>query len=409
MRGKTVAELLKGPRPLALHFSNSQVIWAGAGQNPVSALEKSNWHPDLLERAQDLLSELKASGDTSAFEDAVRAKAQARKETFLAGINSYLSNDYVRAESNATICFELGSARLLDFGGDGEPILMVPSLINPHYILDLMPGRSLAEFLKSQGYRPYLLNWGAPGDSEKHFGLEDYICDRLLPVLEHVVKSAGGAVPLVGYCMGGTLSAAVTAITGGLVSKLVLLAAPWDFETEKPHAGRKYVPEMISHINSLPETGTVAVDVLQTFFTSVDPTLNDRKFRSYAAGKYKAEAAEFFSAMEVWANNSEPLARRAAEECMLYWYKNNDTMHGRWSIRSKTVALCQIDCPVWVAAPKADRLVPQESAFAMVSQLRSATKHAPPSGHIGMVVGDRAKEGLWKPMVKWLEETKGAA
>jgi polyhydroxyalkanoate synthase len=26
----------------------------------------------------------------------------------------------------------------------------------------------------------------------------------------------------------------------------------------------------------------------------------------------------------------------------------------------------------------------------------------PPSGHIGMVVGSRAEEGLWRPLADWL-------
>ncbi len=31
------------------------------------------------------------------------------------------------------------------------PLLMVPSMINRHYILDLLPGRSLVEYLLSRG------------------------------------------------------------------------------------------------------------------------------------------------------------------------------------------------------------------------------------------------------------------
>src|SRR2546421_5876953 len=44
------------------------------------------------------------------------------------------------------------------------PILLVYALINQPYILDLMPGKSLVEYLVSQGFDVYLLDWGIPGD-----------------------------------------------------------------------------------------------------------------------------------------------------------------------------------------------------------------------------------------------------
>jgi len=394
---------IKGPRPLSLHFSNSQVIWGAAGESAGAALEAGHWHKDIADVAVLLRTRLAHSGGHDRFDQIVREKANARKETFLSGINEYLSRDYDRRPSEAHVCMELGGVQVQDFGGAGAPILMVPSLINPHYILDLMPGRSLAAYLKMQGYRPYLVKWGEPGEEEIHFGLDDYICKRLMPVLDFLTETAGGRVPVIGYCMGGTLSTALAARTSEQVSKLALLAAPWDFATEHPHAGRKFVPAMIKHMKNVPGVGTIGVDMLQTFFASVDPTLNDRKFRSYAAGKYQGEQADFFSAMEVWANNGAPLARKVAEQCLKGWYVDNDTMEERWTVAGEPVRLADIDCPVWIAAPEGDRLVPQESAFAMLTRLKDGTSHAPPSGHIGMVVGDRAEAGLWEPLCEWLE------
>lgn len=403
-----MSKLVKGPRPLALHFSNSQVIWTAAGEGVEKSLRAGLWHPDLQHALKDMREQIGSHG-AEKFAAAVCRLAAGRRDQFLAGINQYLSKDYERAPTKASICHKVGSAELYDYGGSGKPILMVPSLINPYYILDLMPGRSVAAYLKEKGYRPFLLNWGAPEAEEQYFGMEAYITERFIPMLEHVAHFAGSAVPLLGYCMGGTLSTAVAARTSGLVSKLVLLAAPWDFETEKPHAGRKYVPQILKHLQTLPKASTVAVEMLQTFFASVDPTLNDRKFRSYAAGKYQGEEAEFFSAMEVWANNSAPLARRAAEDAMVHWYKNNETFHERWCVNGAAVKLVDIDCPVFVAAPPSDRLVPEESALSVAKKVRNAVSIAPPSGHIGMVVGNRAKEGLWRPMLKWLEENSDAA
>src|SRR5215472_18541943 len=44
------------------------------------------------------------------------------------------------------------------------PLLLVYALINRPYVLDLMPGNSLIEFLVGKGFDVYMLDWGTPGD-----------------------------------------------------------------------------------------------------------------------------------------------------------------------------------------------------------------------------------------------------
>ena len=44
------------------------------------------------------------------------------------------------------------------------PIFLVLPLINRAYILDLRPGASFVEFLLSEGFDVFLIDWGTPGD-----------------------------------------------------------------------------------------------------------------------------------------------------------------------------------------------------------------------------------------------------
>ena len=57
---------------------------------------------------------------------------------------------------------EAHGAALRDYGGEGRPVLFVPSLINPPNVLD-MGDRSLLRWLAGQGRRVLLLDWGWPG------------------------------------------------------------------------------------------------------------------------------------------------------------------------------------------------------------------------------------------------------
>src|SRR3989442_583011 len=75
-----------------------------------------------------------------------------------------------------------GSTLLLDYrksSKPGRPILVVPSLINRGYILDLLPERSFMAFLAGEGFRPFLVDWQSPGEAERRFDLGDYILGRL--------------------------------------------------------------------------------------------------------------------------------------------------------------------------------------------------------------------------------------
>jgi len=394
---------MKGPRPLSLHVSNSAITWDAVAENGSQFLASLQWHDNLEKDVTVLRQRLTALAvNTDRLDDVIASRAANRKNKFLSGVNSYLSHSHQPEEIKADSCFEVGRVKLHDYGGTGQPILMITSLINPNYIVDLMPGRSLVGFLKNAGYRPLLVNWGEPGPEERNFGLDQYIMKRLLPILNYAADIAGGPIPVIGYCMAGTLAVALAVQAPTQVSKLALLAAPWDFKADVPHPGRRYAAHALKHLSKLPEGATLSVDMLQSFFTSVDPTLSDRKFRRYAAGDYTGEKADFFSAMEVWANNSAPLASKVAQDCLQGWYQQNVTARHKWVIGGSVVRPADIVCPVWVASPKNDRLVPQESAFAVLKELRQAEKHEPPSGHIGMVVGDRAQEGLWEPLVKWL-------
>ena len=48
------------------------------------------------------------------------------------------------------------------------PLLLVFALMNRPYILDLRPGHSFVEFMVSQGYDVFLLDWGVPGLEDKN-------------------------------------------------------------------------------------------------------------------------------------------------------------------------------------------------------------------------------------------------
>ena len=89
------------------------------------------------------------------------------------------------------------------------PLLMIPPQINRHYVLDLAPGRSLAEFAVSQGIGVFMIVWRNPDSKLGHgkWGLNDYLAgaERANEVVKKITRS--DKINLLGLCAGGiTLS-----------------------------------------------------------------------------------------------------------------------------------------------------------------------------------------------------------
>src|SRR5262249_32300722 len=54
------------------------------------------------------------------------------------------------------------------------PLLIVPSVINKYYVIDIAPGRSLIEYLVGQGQQVFVISWRNPDARHRNWGLDAY-------------------------------------------------------------------------------------------------------------------------------------------------------------------------------------------------------------------------------------------
>lgn len=132
-------------------------------------------------------------------------------------------------------------ARLYRYVGERRlrvPVVMVYGVILQGYLLDLVPGTSLIEYLLEEGFDVYLLELGVPGVEERSLPFERYVVDYLPAGLEQVLSSSGAEeATLFGHCMGGTLSTLYLSWDPDApVRNLVLLAVPIDFRPDNLRA-----------------------------------------------------------------------------------------------------------------------------------------------------------------------------
>ena len=399
-----------GPRPLPLHLGTALMTWASSDaawrlSKPGSPSSKQD------SPVNDLLREI-AALDPQRFGAALQREIGRRMERMAEGVLAYRRNPVQRDLENPPSVWSEGNTRLLDYGTThkaarartARAVLVVPSLINRWEVLDLTAEKSLLRGMAAQGVRPYLVDWGTPDANERTFDLAAYI-GRLERALAFVARRARRAPAVMGYCMGGTMTVALTARQPRKVAKLALLAAPWDFHADK--AGHAFLLSMGPMLaDAADRIGELPVDILQTLFWSLDPWLAVKKFERFLRLEPASEGAREFVLLEDWINSGAPLAGPVARECLIGWYGDNLPGTGRWVVEGKRILPSRIARPSLVMIPSGDRIVPPLSAAALADPklgLKNVTRVDLPLGHIGMVVSGRARDLCWTPLIDWLK------
>jgi polyhydroxyalkanoate synthase len=357
----------------------------------------------VIERLRDLAVEIDAVGPNSVAA-ALDLEITQRAKYYLAGLEAYRGHPYRRSVEAPPVLWRQGTTRLLDYGGDtaGPVILVVPSLINRFYVLDLLPERSFLRHLAGRGLRPLVVDWGEPGSEERGFDLTDYVAGRLESAFEAALRLAGAPIGIVGYCMGGLFALALALRCPDETGCLALLATPWDFHAEPAQLARffgviaDYLPLLCD------DRGALSVEVIQSLFFMLDPFSAERKFTRFAALDPNGDKARAFVALEDWVNDGVPLAAAVARDCARSWYSDNEPARGLWQIGGETVDPKRLRSPALVVVPSRDRIVPPSSAEALAAALGGATVLRPPFGHVGMMSAAPAPETLWTEISVWL-------
>lgn len=311
----------------------------------------------------------------------------------LAGLRAYQAAERPAPPPPMPIVARAGRAMLRDYGGEGRPVIFVPSLINTHDVLDLLPDASLLRWLSTQGVRPLLVDWGSPTPDERDLSIGGHVETLLLPLIEAI----GPDAILAGYCLGGTMAIAAAAFRPP--AALVTIAAPWRF-AGFPDDSRKGLADLWEQARPGAEAmGLMPVEVLQTAFWRLDPRRTVEKFIAFGRAEKSAGATRLFVALEDWANGGAPLTLAAGREMAEDFFRDDLPGSGPWKVAGKAIDPAALACPLLDIVSSTDRIVPAASAVSGMGHGEAMTLGL---GHVGMIVGGRARSTLWQPLAQWL-------
>lgn len=317
------------------------------------------------------------------------AASPEKRAAALAGLAAYQRALRPAPRPEKPIVARAGRAVLRDYGGHGRPVVFVPSLINPPLVLDLARGNSLLRWLSRQGVRPLLVDWGTPTAAESSLDVNGHVEQLLLPLLQQLRRPP----VLAGYCLGGTMAiAAAQAIeTAGLVT----IAAPWHF------AGYGAALEGFATLwdqayPTCERLGLVPMEVLQAGFWQLDPRRTILKYERFGRLRAGDPEGRAFIALEDWANAGAPLTFGTGRQLFDDFLSADLPGRGRWEVAGAAVRPEALDLPMLSLVSTTDRIVPAASAA------RLGTVREMALGHVGMIVGGRARRAVWEPLAHWL-------
>jgi polyhydroxyalkanoate synthase len=285
------------------------------------------------------------------------------------------------------------------------PILVIYSLINRYYILDLMPGYSVIQNLLNQGFDIYATDWGTPSSYDKDLTLENYAEGYVGNALEEIKRMTGSEkVSLFGYCWGGIFALIYAATHPENVQALILHATPVDIKE-----GETIIENWTSHVNAdrlVQICGNVPGWMLNLAFLLRNPLEAVLKYpRYFSQPRSLDETAQFF-AIETWLYDSRPIVGEVYREIVNQIYKKNLLIRNKMRVAGKPVDLTNVKMPILNIVGEKDDLVPPRASRPIIDAVASKDKKSIefPTGHVGLCISKEAHEKLWPEVGSWLAQ-----
>ena len=301
------------------------------------------------------------------------------------------------------------------------PLLIVPPWINKFYILDLREKNSFIRWAVGQGLTVFVISWVNPDAQLANKSFSDYMLEGPVDAIEQVRKITGEkSVNMIGYCLGGTLTAATLA-----------------YLTSKKQQDKVKSVTFFTTLIDFAEAGELEVFIDEEQLAALETKMNER---GYLEGSEMATTFNMLRANDlIWSFvvNNYLMGKDPFPFDLLFW--NGDStrmpaaMHSFYlrnmylenkliqpngiKLAGTPIDLTTVKTPTFVLSTREDHIAPWKATYAAVNTYSGPVKFClAGSGHIAGVVNppnpDKPKYGYWtynrkvKDPDAWLEKAE---
>ncbi len=288
------------------------------------------------------------------------------------------------------------------------PILIIYALINKPFILDLQPDRSVVRRLLEAGFDVYMIDWNEPSRLDQHLTLDDYVNRYIDNCVDEVCERSGqDSINVLGYCMGGTMSAMYAALHPENVRNLGLMAAGLCFDDTGGVLELWGDDEYFSPEDLTETYGNAPAEMLDVGFALMDPVSNYvSKYVRLYDNLENDDFIENFGRMERWLSEGIDVAGDTFAQFVTDIYQDNKLYNNELYLGDEHVDISNIDMPVLQITGEYDHLIPSETSkpFNEVIGSDDTDVIEYSTGHIGLSVSGSSHANVWPEVCEWFEE-----
>jgi polyhydroxyalkanoate synthase len=269
------------------------------------------------------------------------------------------------------------------------PLLIVPPVINKYYVVDLAPGRSLIEYLVSQGHQVFIVSWRNPDARLRENGFDAY-AQCILDALDAVrgIRQVAQAHVL-GLCSGGILAsmaAAYLAETGRLEALATLSLGVTVLDQATAGLAAAAIDETTARaaIASSARRGYLDGRSLAEVFAWLRP--NDLIWNYWVNNYLQGRKPPAFDVL-YWNADTTRMAARLHRDFITLALSNGLTKPGDATLCGAPIDLFKVDVDSYVIAGVSDHICPWQSCYASTQLLGGDTRFVlSTAGHIASLV-----------------------
>lgn len=245
------------------------------------------------------------------------------------------------------------------------PLVIFPPWINKFYILDLNAKKSFVKWAVDQGLTVFIVSWVNADEKQARKSFSDYMREGFLEAVQAALDATGvEKVNVIGYCIGGTLTAAslgwMAAQNDSRVNAATFFTTQVDFEKagdllvyvdeeqvkwiEGRMKDKGYLPgtRMADAFNLLRSNDLIWSYVVNNYMLGKDPMPFDLLYWNADSTRMPAGVHSFY-----------------LREC----YMANKLSQGKMVLDNVRIDLTKVKIPVYNLAAREDHIAPLPSVF----------------------------------------------